>query len=419
MLDSTYGSLEAGQIVVLRFGHSDLESSSDLCSAASECYGWIRRGHKVVAVAPECADSGDNLAKALSTAGMRSHGVGVSRDAGLRSLLSTHDVVVVHRQNSQKRRLRVTILGLGTVGGGVFDRLSSHPNDFEIVSSAALHPQKHPLVSLAGVPIETDAFAALESDCDVVVEAIGGLSPAHELMRHALETGRHVVTANKAVIASHPELEELAARRRLKLLLNASVGGACPMIERVEQSALAGIRELRGVVNGTSNFVLDRIIQGYDMGAAVGKAIELGLAEADPSGDIDGLDAAYKMTILAAKAFGIRYEPKEIRRQKLSDFNDTQIRENARNGLVLRQVANATRNGASVSYQFLPESDPLSAPRGAENVLAITKVDGSNDLVRGVGAGRYPTTEAVFADLCDIHRHLAKDQQQSELFATA
>jgi homoserine dehydrogenase len=298
----------------------------------------------------------------------------------------------------QPHPLRVTLLGLGTVGRGVYDRLVELPDRFEVVSVCARTPEKHR--DVPGVVSSIDDALAVESD--VVVELIGGLEPATAAIRGALAAGRHVVTANKDVIARRAdEFDALPGSLRY----SAAVGGAVPMIERTRSLAPKGIASLRGVVNGTTNYVIDRVLSGEAYAAVVEDAIQLGFAETDPSTDLDGHDAANKLAILACAALGRSVDVSQIDRTGIGAVDWDDARRRAEQGFRLRLVAYADHDGAlRISPEFLPSSDLLAQTRLAGNALEITLMDGTSEVVRGLGAGRYPTTEAVIADLLELSR---------------
>lgn len=316
----------------------------------------------------------------------------------------------------EPKPLRVTLLGLGTVGRGVYDRLTELPDRFQVVACVARTPDKHRGIA---APLFSDPLEALEEESDVVVELIGGVHPANEVVTSALKMGRQVVTANKDLIASHgPDLELLGGELRY----SAAVGGAVPMIERTQfVSQSTGVQALRGVVNGTCNYIIDRVLAGEGYDAVLQDAIEIGFAEADPLTDIGGIDAAYKLVILVREAFGLPCSLEDLETEGIQGVDWTEARSKLGQGQRLRLVAFAERTPtgfrASVSPQFLPETDPLAEARGPGNALVLTDVSGHTEIVRGLGAGRYPTTEAVMADLLDLSR-LSQSRPATALVST-
>lgn len=308
------------------------------------------------------------------------------------------------------RPLHVALLGCGTVGGGVYERLAALPEFFEVAGVATRTPER---ALSAGVPSHLVALGAeelVERDCDVVVELLGGVERAGELVVHALRLGRHVVTANKALVAaSGARLERLAAESGATLRYSAAVGGALPALETVERlGALGQIKGVVGVVNGTTNFILDLLAAGEELDSAVRAAQAAGFAEADPTLDLDGTDAAQKLVILARHAFGVGLDVDEVRRVGLSQVDPGRVRAARAEGLAVRLVASCRLKGkdfeASVVPTELPLAHPLATAVGAENRLLFEMEGGALHLVKGRGAGRWPTTEAVLADLFDQRR---------------
>ena len=194
--------------------------------------------------------------------------------------------------------LRVALLGCGTVGGGVLARLLALPARFRVIGVAVRDLDRVRTPSVPRRLLTDDAAALLAREADVVVELLGGREPAHEWIAQALDRGRHVVTANKALLAGEVEnLSELARRRGVSLRFSAAVGGALPALEAVRRAAASGrIHSITGVLNGTCNFVLDRCAAGASFAEAVTLARDAGYAEADPTLDLDGSDAAQKLS---------------------------------------------------------------------------------------------------------------------------
>jgi len=265
----------------------------------------------------------------------------------------------------------------------------------------------------SGAPAElltNDPWAVVNGECDLVIEAIGGRSPASELIAAALEAGRDVVTANKAVIAHDgAALAERAAAGGGRLLYSAAVGGGVPVLEAIRAAARRGpIRAVEGVVNGTTNFVLDRVAQGSSLEDAVRGAQAAGFAEVDPSTDLDGTDAAHKLAIIAGAAFGAVLDPDDVERTGILSVEPARVRAAAEGGGAVRLVASAawTAEGvvAEVGPRSLPAGHPLARVRAEENRVVIHPVDGAAIVVDGKGAGRWPTTESVIADVFELVR---------------
>jgi homoserine dehydrogenase len=301
------------------------------------------------------------------------------------------------------RRLRVTLLGCGTVGGGVLAHLLARSDLFHVTGVLVRDADRD---RGPGVPrhlLTTEAGALMSRAADVVVELLGGYEPARRLIRQAIGLGRSVVTANKALLADEIEsLSALASGRGVPLLYRASVGGAMPALEAVRKAAAGGrVRRISGVLNGTSNFVLDRCRAGSSFSAAVSEARAAGYCEADPALDLDGSDAAQKLSLLAREAFGTRLRWERIPRQGIEGF-DGKVPTNR----VVRLVASCERTGeglaASVRPLELQEDHPFARATGAGNALRIEMEDGSVTDLAAQGAGRWPTSESVMADLYDL-----------------
>lgn len=321
------------------------------------------------------------------------------------------------RSAATRRPLRVALLGCGTVGGGVLARLLARPDLFRVIGVAVRDRDR---VRAPAVPrrlITEDAASLLDRDADVVVELLGGLDPARELITRTLESGRHVVTANKALLASEVRnLSNLAASRNASLRYSASVGGALPALESVRRAASIGrVRAVSGVLNGTCNFVLDRCAAGASFQEAVTLARDAGYAEADPTLDLNGSDAAQKLSLLAREAFGEDLSWEAIPRRGIDTLDGRAVADAARRGRVVRLVASCERTDAglraSVQPLDLPPDHAFARTSGAGNALGIELEDGGLIRLGAQGAGRWPTTEAVLADLIDLAAESAGDRE--------
>ncbi len=306
----------------------------------------------------------------------------------------------------ERRPLRVTLLGLGAVGRGVYEHLLREPERFEIAAIAVRHRQRHEESGVPGRLLVT-LKEALAVPSDIVVEAIGGVTEAGDALATALRAGRHVVTANKAVIAARGAgLRDLAEIEGTRLSFSAAVGGVVPVLETLR--GLRGqVTGVEGVLNGTSNFVLDRLAAGASINQAVAEAQHLGYAEADPTDDLSGLDAARKLALVAFEAFGV-----SIDAEKIEIPGDAVLRawgpESSRT--VGRLVAGVRRGPegcvAKVELAAVDASHALAACRGADNAVVITLRGGKTIELRGRGAGRWPTAESVVGDLLELWRDL-------------
>ncbi len=293
------------------------------------------------------------------------------------------------------RRRTVALLGLGTVGRGVLDLLQDLPDHFEIIGAAVRDPARHDDIDPS--LLTTDPIELASRGADIVVEALGGLEPARAAIRAALQSGAHVVTANKAVLAEHAdELESLTNTHNRTLLASASVGGALPAIER---AAAAPVRSIRAVLNGTANFVLESIHAGNSLAEAIAQAQRLGLAEADPARDLDGRDSLDKLRVLARTLALPSTLP--------ADAQHGAITENAIAGAPgsrLRQVATLDATALRIRLESVEPTDPLYDLPAESNAIVIERTDGSMEILRAKGAGRWPTSESVLADLLELSR---------------
>src|SRR5437016_4676541 len=320
--------------------------------------------------------------------------------------------------------LRVALLGCGTVGGGVYERLAGLANLFTVTGVGTLTGIR---TRALGVPdhLATDDLEDLIGrDCDVVVELIGTTKYASTLATRALTLGRHFVTANKALMAAEGErLSFMARARGVELRYSAAVGGVLPALEAIEQARRFGsIRSVSGVVNGTTNYVLDRLAEGQSIESAVDAAQRAGYAEANPKFDLNGTDATQKLILLARHAFDESLAFNAIERIGIEEIDSEFVRQSLDRGRVIRLVAECAHDNGRIKARVkpvdLPMSHPLAQVRDADNRLLIEQESGEQLVTSGRGAGRWPTTEAVMADLFDIRRsHAAK--QVAELEACA
>jgi homoserine dehydrogenase len=314
----------------------------------------------------------------------------------------------IARPNGQKPPLNIALLGCGTVGGGVYERLRGLPDLFMTTGVGVRNRKLKRFPSVPEDLITEDLEELVSRSCNVVVELIGGTTRAHELVRYALRTGRHVVTANKALLATHgDELRRIAAENGVALLSSAAVGGAMPALETIERAKAAGpIRSVSGILNATSNFVLDEIAMGSKFADAIAAAQKNGYAEADASLDLNGTDAAQKLTLLARAAFSVPLSLESVEREGIDDLTAADFQVAHDRGRRVRLIATCWRSAqgvaARVAPKELPQSHPLASVAGAQNRIFVELVNGETFVASGCGAGRWPTTEAVIADLMDI-----------------
>lgn len=298
------------------------------------------------------------------------------------------------------------VLLLGQVGQGVCGHLQSLTGRFEFAGILVRE------VSDVSGLIETDLDVLLERPHDLVIDVCGDVAIGKRALETALAAGRPAITAAKRLMAEHgPALATLAAKSGTRLRYAAAVGGAAPMIETLEHALKEGpVTRLRGVLNGTCNFVLDALASGAAFHTAVSQARLRGFAEANVSHDLQGDDSADKLRILARLAFGKEADGLPIAREGLSP-NEMGLFHAGAGGGVLRQIASFDPGqGGSVKLERLPAADYLAGARGEENRLVISGSQGRKWRVSGKGAGRWPTAEAVLADALDIHAWLAENR---------
>lgn len=315
-----------------------------------------------------------------------------------------------------ERVVRVAVAGCGTVGGALLDLLVRHGDEiarrsgarFEVVR-VLVRDGTRPRSAAVPRALVTEQFADfLSSDCDVVVEAIGGTTVAAAIARGTLARGRRLVTANKALLrAEGPALAAVARAHAFQgaaLDFEAAVGGGVPVVRALRESLAGhGVRAVRGVLNSTTNFILSRLELGATFIEALVEARRAGFAEADPSRDLSGLDAADKIAVLAWLAFGVDPTALTVLTAGLGDDIAHRVRQARLDGRVIRLVAQAElRDGAvcaSVAPLALDPAHPLARVRDEENVVLIDSDSAGTIALHGRGAGGDATASALLADL--------------------
>jgi len=326
------------------------------------------------------------------------------------------------------RNLRVAILGGGSVGSQVASLLLEHGAELaaragaglELVGVAVRDPKATRDTEIPAELITTDA-ESLILGADIVVELIGGIEPARTYILQALHSGADVITANKAVLANHgPELFEAAEQVGAQLYYEAAVGGAIPIIRPLRDS-LAGdrVRRILGIVNGTTNYILDRMdTWGDDFDEALAEATRLGYAEADPTADVEGFDAAQKASILASLAFHTTVPLDAVHREGITSVTREQVHAARKAGYVVKLLAICERLtdaatglegvSARVHPALVPLDHPLAAVHGANNAVFVEAEAAGSLMFYGAGAGGIQTASAVLGDLVSAaRRHVA------------
>lgn len=312
--------------------------------------------------------------------------------------------------------LRIALAGCGTVGGALLDLLDAHGGELarrrgvrlDVVRILVRDATRPRGVRVPSALLTEDARDFLATPADIVVEAIGGVPVAERIARQSLQMGRRVVTANKALLrAAGPSLAALAERHGpngAALDCEAAVGGGVPIVRLLRESlAGQGLVSVRGVLNGTTNFVLSRIERGASFDRAVRDAQRAGFAEADPSRDLDGVDAADKIAVLAWMGFGVDPTTLPVRIRPLPSDVEGAVRCAAARGRSLRVLATARRIGeaihAHVAPALVPRDHPFARAVDEENVIQLVSDSAGLITVSGRGAGGPATASALLADI--------------------
>ncbi len=321
------------------------------------------------------------------------------------------------------REVGIGIAGFGTVGGGVVAILRSHARDIEarlgariVVRKVAVRdPSKERMVDVERDLLTTRYQDLLDDPLiAVVVELVGGTEEAYDLVTGALRRGKHVVTANKALLAARgEELFRLAVEKGVDIYYEGAVCGGVPVI-RTLREALASdrINALHGIVNGTTNFILTAMAErGEPIEKALAEAQRLGYAEADPTMDVSGTDAAQKLCVLAQLAFGARIKPEEVLTEGIMGLHPADFAWGRAAGYAIKLLAIARRVGddqleARVHPAFIPAGSMLAGVRGAMNAVLLQSEALGPSMLFGQGAGAMPTGSAVVADIIDLTRNI-------------
>ncbi|MDE0316550.1 MAG: homoserine dehydrogenase [Candidatus Poribacteria bacterium] len=323
-----------------------------------------------------------------------------------------------------KSCINVGILGWGTVGTGVSKILINQNTLVSQNSGIQLCVKKVVKRTLPasreGVELPTDCLTSDPAEVvdnpeiDIVVELIGGVSEAHSLITRAIQNGKHVVTANKALLAEHGvKLFQLAQKHKVSLNFEASTAGGIPIIKTLQESFTANqIQSIYGIVNGTCNYMLTEMNErGVDFADVLADAQEKGYAEADPTLDIEGIDAAQKLTLLIALAYGVYLSVDQFHVEGITDISQQEIQYSRELGYVIKLIAIAkltddNRVEARVHPTLLPERSLLANVNGAYNAVCVVGSAVGPTLFYGQGAGEMPTASAVVADIIDAAKSI-------------
>ncbi len=321
------------------------------------------------------------------------------------------------------KKVRVALLGLGTVGTGTWKILRDNGPMIEEKAGCCLevarvlvkNPEKKRAVELPEGILTTD-FESIVADpsIDIIVEVIGGIEPARDYIIRALQAGKQVVTANKAVLAQHgSDIFAAADAQRRTIKYEASVCGGIPIISALQQSLLSNaILEITGILNGTTNYILTRMTEsGKDFDTALKEAQGLGYAEADPAADVMGVDAANKLAILAYLAFGLKLDVKSIQTEGITGVTQRDIAAAREADFCIKLLASAKKINGTYRLKVCPEVIPLNHPlagvSGVNNAVLV-KGNAVNELMfYGQGAGEMPTGSAVVSDIIALALQVA------------
>ena len=324
--------------------------------------------------------------------------------------------------------IQVGLLGIGTVGSGVFNVLQRNQDEISrragrgiaVTMVADLDVERAKTIVGPGVQVVNDARAVIANpDIDIVIELIGGYGIAKQLVMEAIAAGKHVVTANKALLAVHgTEIFAAASAKGVMVAFEAAVAGGIPIIKALREGLTANrIQWLAGIINGTTNFILSEMRdKGLDFDAALQDAQRLGYAEADPTFDIEGVDAAHKVTIMSAIAFGIPVQFDKAYVEGITQLAAADIKYAEQLGYRIKLLGITKRTDKGIELRVHPSLVPskrlIANVEGAMNAVVVNGDAVGTTLYYGKGAGSEPTASAVIADLVDITRLHTADPHQ-------
>jgi homoserine dehydrogenase len=319
--------------------------------------------------------------------------------------------------------IKIGLLGFGTVGKGTYDVLKRNQEEIKRRAGRGIEVTRIAVRDVAkardglgeagaSIPVDTDSAALVDDPAvDIVVETIGGTGIARELVLRAIRNGKHVVTANKALLAVHgSEIFEAASERGVMVAFEAAVAGGVPIIKALREGLTANrIEWIAGIINGTTNFILSSMRdRGVDFATALADAQRLGYAEADPTFDIEGVDAAHKVTIMSAIAFGVPVQFERAYVEGISRLDSIDIRYAEELGYRIKLLGIARRAEKGIELRVHPTLIPskrlIANVEGAMNAIVVQGDAVGSTLYYGKGAGAEPTASAVVADLVDVTR---------------
>lgn len=321
--------------------------------------------------------------------------------------------------------IRVGICGFGTVGSGTFSVLQRNRQDIaarvgrDVIVTHIGARRDNPRCKTGSTKVSRDVFAVVrDPQVDIVVELIGGCDTARQVVMEAIERGKHVITANKALIAEHGnEIFAAASARGVSVAFEAAVGGGIPIIKAIREGLAANrIEWVAGIVNGTGNFILSEMREkGRSFGDALADAQALGYAEADPSFDIDGIDAAHKLVILASLAFGIPLQFDKVYTEGISSLSQEDLAYAEDLGYRIKHLGICRRTEEGIELRvhptLIPDDRLIANVNGVMNAILVQGDAVGPTLYCGPGAGSEPTASAVVADIVDVARTLTADPE--------
>lgn len=323
--------------------------------------------------------------------------------------------------------VKVGLLGFGNVGTGTYQTLQMNKEHIKETSGVDIEitkilvndvNKKRTVETPAGVLTSNADDILTNPDIDIVVEVLGGIEPATSYMLKALNNGKHVVTANKAAVAANfAELNETANKNHLMLKLEACVAGGIPILHPLTTVLMANqFEEILGILNGTTNYILTQMTEfGLDYADVLKKAQELGFAEADPTADVEGIDAANKLSILMALAFNKYVHPDDIPTEGISKITKEDIKKAAANGCKIKLIASAVKNGDDIGFSVKPmelkNDHPLATVSNEFNAVFVKGNAVDELMFYGKGAGPLPTGSAVMGDVLTVAKFVAKHKK--------
>lgn len=315
------------------------------------------------------------------------------------------------------KKIKIGLIGLGTVGSGVFKTLQNF-EDVEIVKIAVRNKNKKRNIENLDESIITDNPYDVVNDPEIqiVAELVGGIEPAFDLIKTAIKNGKHIVTANKELLAKHgEELFKFAEDNNKVVLYEAAIAGGIPLIMPIK-TILAGnkITKIKAILNGTTNYILTKMdVQGASYSDVLKESQELGYAEADPTGDVEGFDAAYKITTLATIAFGKRIKIDKVYREGITKISPDDMKAANEMGYKIKLIASAELNedgraDVRVHPMLVPKSKTLAHIDYVTNAVSLTGHPVGDVTLSGPGAGEFPTASSVVGDILAIVSEIGK-----------